>query len=100
MGLVTATPAELRKIQQATEALRMELMRHATAGCMTAGWQSKDALGMAVMMVLVGAAQRFALMDRGLYHIFKTLCSDMANSEADSVVTRSLIELGPEATGH
>ena len=96
MAFVNATPAELRKIGAATEALRMELLRHATAGCMQAGWESKDALGMAVMMVLVGAAQRFALTDRQYYAIFKSLCADMAASEADSVVQRGIIEIGPE----
>lgn len=99
MALVNASPDELRIIGEATERLRMELMRHAYQGVRQAGWESKDAIGMAVLMVLIGAAQRFALTDRQYYSLFKTLCADMANSEADSVVTRALLDLGPEATG-
>lgn len=96
MSLVTASPTELRKIGEAMNTLRTDLMRHAVAGSQEAGFQSKDALGMAVMMVLVGAAQRFALTDRQYYGLFKTLCADMAASQADAVVQRSVMEMGPE----
>ncbi len=78
--------------------LRTALMRHAVQGCREGGWESKDALGMAVMMVLVGAAQRFALTDRQYFGLFKTMCADMAASEADAVVQRSVMEMGPEMT--
>lgn len=98
MGMVNATPQELRKIGEAMNTLRMELMRHATQGAHQAGFESKDALGMAIMMVLIGAAQRFALTDRQYYVVFKAICGDMAASEADAVVTRAMGDMGPEVT--
>ena len=95
---VEASPAELRIIGERMNTLRIELLRHAVKGCQEAGWQSTDALAMAVMMVLTGAAQRFALTDRQFYPVFKAVCADFAASTADSVVTRAMTDLGPEAT--
>ena len=96
---VEATTAELKAVGDKMDTLRTELMRHATAGAHAAGFAKKDENGMGALMCLIGAAQRLALTHRALYVIFKSLCADMANSEADAVVTRAWSEMGPEATG-
>ncbi len=96
MSLVTATPAEIADVQRKLEGLRTELMRHAHAGVNQAGFIKADETAMAAMMALMGACQRYALQSRQHYQIFKSLCADMAKSEADAVVQRASIELGPE----
>ena len=95
---VEATTAELKAVGDKMDTLRTELMRHAHAGAQAAGFQKTDECALASFMVLVGAAQRYALQSRQHYQIFKTICADMAASEADAVVTRAWSEMGPEAT--
>lgn len=96
MSLVTATPQEIAHVQKQLEGLRTELMRHAHQGVMQAGFVKADEAAMAAMMSLIGACQRYALQSRQHYQIFKSICADMAASEADAVIQRSVQELGPE----
>jgi hypothetical protein len=98
MSRAEATPAELKHAAAAMDTLKTELMRHAHAGANQAGFQKADENAMAALMILIGAAQRYALQSRQHYQIFKSLCADMAASEADAVVTRAWSEMGPEAT--
>jgi hypothetical protein len=98
MSLVTATPAEIAAVQRKLESLRTELMTHAHAGVNQAGFVKTDEAAMAAMMALMGAMQRYALQSRQHYQIFKSLCADMAASEADAVVNRAMSDMGPECT--
>lgn len=95
---VEATTAELKSIGDKMDTLRTELMRHAHAGAQAAGFQKTDECALGSMMVLIGAAQRYALQSRQHYQIFKTICADMAASQADAVVTRAMSDMGPECT--
>lgn len=99
MSLIHASPAEIARIQSAMEGGRGEIMKHAHQIAFQAGFQKADEHAMASLMLMILAAQRYALQSRQHYGIFKALCADMAASEADSVVTRALLDLGPEATG-
>jgi hypothetical protein len=93
---VEATPAELASVQRRLESGRTELMRHVSAITSQAGFVNKDEQALASMMLLLGAAQRYALtLPPGGYQIFKAIALDMANSEANAVVRRGMIE-GPE----
>lgn len=93
---VNATPGELKIVQAHMQGLREALLKHACEGATAGGFADKETHCLAVMMTLLGAAQMYALTQRNLYHVFKSLCADMANSSAESAVMRGLDDMGPE----
>jgi len=96
MSRVEATVEELASVQRRLTDIRTEIMRHAMSSVSQAGFVKTDEQAMAALMVLFGAAQRLALQSRQHFAIFKALAADMAASEADAVIQRSVMELGPE----
>ena len=95
MSRVEATPAQLAVTQAQMQGLRESLLTHAVQGATAAGFQDHETRVLATMMTLIGAAQMYALTHRSLYAVFKALCQDMANSQADAAVT-ARFDLGPE----
>ena len=98
MSRVEATPGQLAVTQAQMQGLRESLLTHAIKGATAAGFADHETRVLATMMTLIGAAQMYALTHRSLYAVFKALCLDMANSQADATVT-ARFDLGPEYRG-
>lgn len=91
-----ATPQELELTMRMLQSAREAVMEHAHQAAINNGFADRDARFIAVIGILFGAAQLYALSGgKTKYELFKVMAAAMAQSEAGSVVTRGN-DLGPE----
>lgn len=93
------TPAELAIASAHMQAIREELMNHAHGAAINAGFADRHVRFITVIGTLIGAAQLYALSDKGgagMYHIYQAMAVAMGQTSAKDLVTRKLTDLGPE----
>lgn len=93
---IETTPQELAITMAGLQSSREAVMEHAHQAATNLGFADRDARFIAVIGMLFGAAQLYALSGgKPKYELFKVMALAMAQSEAGTVVT-ARYDLGPE----